>query len=145
MNKYVELKNKQQKEINAFPLGCCFNQEQFEEMMEKWNLKPTDTKKIYFIGAGCYIRKSDKETFETLLIKLEEEKKKAIAEDTTGDGFIYDMFIYELANHEYCITIDLTDTIYALGLSIDAINKDERLQHGLTKAVKDYLADQRKY
>lgn len=51
------------------------------------------------------------------------------------------MFYTELANHEYCITYDLTDTIYALGLSVDEINADKRLLHGLNKAVKQYLKD----
>lgn len=34
-NLYLELKNKHQKEMNAFPIGACFNQEQFAEMMTK--------------------------------------------------------------------------------------------------------------
>ena len=49
------------------------------------------------------------------------------------------MFIYELANHEYCITYDLEETLNALGLSVEEINADERLLHGLNKAIEDYL------
>ena len=145
MNKYAELKKKQQEEINAFPLGCCFNQKQFEEMMAKWNLKPTDKNKICSIGGGCYIRKADKESFLTLLKNLENEKKKAIAEDTTGDGFIYDMFLYELANHEYCITLDVSDTLSALDISKEEIKKDTRLKHGLNKAIKVYLNNHNRF
>ena len=68
-----------------------------------------------------------------------EEKQDAIAADLTGDGFIFDMFVYELANHEYCITYDLEDTLDALGLTAEQINADKRLTHGLNKAIKHYL------
>lgn len=141
MNKYTELKNKQQEEVNAFPLGAAFSKEQFAEMMRKWGLTEDDTDKIYSIGGGCYIRKSDHTAFHEMLDRHDRERKAAIAADTTGDGYIYDMFYTELANHEYCITYDLEETLYALGLSIDEINADKRLIRGLNKAVKQYLKD----
>lgn len=141
MNKYTELKDSQQEEINAFPLGAAFSNKQFAEMMNKWGLTENDTDKIYSIGGGCYIRKSDHTTFHEMLDRHEKERKDAIAADTTGNGYIYDMFYSELANHEYCITFDLEDTIYALGLSVDEINADNRLLRGLNKALKQYLKD----
>ena len=49
------------------------------------------------------------------------------------------MFLSELANHEYCITYDLEDTLNALGFTIEEINADKRLLHGLKKAKQDYL------
>ena len=77
--------------------------------------------------------------------RLDREKKEAIAADTTGDGIIKDMFLYELANHEYCITYDLEDTLDALALTVDEINADPRLLHGLEKALKQYLKDTESY
>jgi hypothetical protein len=50
MNKYQELREKQQAELNAFPMFFAFNQKQFEEGMKSLGLKPTDTKKIYKMG-----------------------------------------------------------------------------------------------
>jgi hypothetical protein len=55
------------------------------------------------------------------------------------------MFLYELANHEYCITYDLEDTLDALALTVDEINADPRLLHGLEKALKQYLKDTESY
>ena len=49
---YEELKNKHEQEMNAFPLGACFSQKQFEEMMQKWGLTIDDTDKILSIGGG---------------------------------------------------------------------------------------------
>lgn len=111
-NLYRELKNRQQKEMNAFPLGACFCKEQFADMMQKWDLTENDTDKIYSIGYGCYIRKSDHAAFHEMLDRHERERKEAIAADKTGDGYIYQMFLAELADHEYCITYDYEDTVF---------------------------------
>lgn len=53
MNSYTELRNRQQEEFNAFPLGAAFSNAQFDEMMRKWGLEPTDTDKIYRLPGGC--------------------------------------------------------------------------------------------
>ena len=139
MNAYQEMKARQQKEFDAFPMSAAFSNQQFKDMMEKWGLTVNDTDKICSIGGGCYIRKTDKEALCALINRLNNEKENAIAADLTGDGFIFDMFVYELANHEYCITYDLEDTLDALGLTAEQINADKRLTHGLNKAIKHYL------
>lgn len=136
---YEELKNKHQKEMNAFPMGACFSDAQFEEMMAKWGLTVEDTDKILRIGSGCYIRKCDREAFREMFNRFEKETTEAFAADKDGDGYIYQMCLYELANHEYCITYDLEDTLDALGMTYEQVNADARLLHGLKKAIKDYL------
>ena len=74
-NQYQILKDRQHKEFNAFPLGAAFSQTQFTEMMAKWGLEPTDTDKILHVGAGCYIRKTDREAFHALVERLEKKSK----------------------------------------------------------------------
>ena len=123
MNLYRQLKDRHQKEINAFPLGVAFSNKQFEEMMQGWGFTVKDTAKIISIGAGCFIRKTDKEVFLNLLKRHKEELQDAIATDKTGNGFIYDMFYTELANHEYCITHDLEETLDALNLTAEQIGR----------------------
>ncbi len=139
MNAYQQLKNRQQKEFNAFPLGAAFSKEQFAEMMQKWGLTENDTDKIISIGYGCFIRKSDRERFDEMNARLNKEMQDAIAADKTGDGFICDMFYYELANHEYCITYDYEEAFDALGVTETQVNADKRLLRGLEKARKKYL------
>ncbi len=139
MNAYKQLKDRHQKEMNAFPLGAAFSDKQFEEMMQKWGLTVNDADKICSIGGGCFIRKCDKERFFEMTERFKREMQEAIAGDKTGNGFIYDMFLYELANHEYCITYDSEETLDALGLTIDKVNADKRLLRGLQKTRKDYL------
>ncbi|MGN0960756.1 MAG: hypothetical protein ACI4PF_00990 [Christensenellales bacterium] len=136
--KYLELKQKQQKEINDFPFGFAFSNEQFKEMMEKFGLSENDTDKIYSIGAGGYIKKTDADAMHEMFKRHRQEIEEEIEKDKTGTGFIYEMFKYELSNHEYCITYDLEPTLDALGLTLDEINIKENLKNGLKKALKDY-------
>ena len=77
--------------------------------------------------------------------RFKQEKADAIAADKTGDGYIYQMFLYELANHEYCITYDYEDTFDALGLTAEQVNSDKRLLRGLRKATKEYLKHSEDY
>ena len=46
------------------------------------------------------------------------------------------MFYSELTNHEYGYTRDLTNTLDALGYTIDDINADKRLTKGLYNATR---------
>lgn len=142
---YKELIDRQQKEYNAFPIGACFNQKQFQEMMAKWGITVNDTKKILSLGGGSYIRLTDAKAYNEMLLRFAKEKDEAIAADKTGDGFIYEMFLYELANHEYCITYDIDEVLDAVGLRAEDIAKDKRLQHGLKKAQKEYLKNSEDY
>lgn len=137
-NQYQELKDKHQKEFNEFPIGFAFSDEQFKEQMEKLGLTADDEDKIVGIGAGGFIRKDDVDKFNDMNARHRAEEEEAIKNDTTGEGYIKDMFDYELANHEYGYTYDLTDTLASLGLSMEDINKDKRLQNGLNLALKRY-------
>ena len=145
MNTYQILKDRQQAEFNKFPLGAAFNQKQFEEMMNKWNLTVDDTDKICSIGFGCCIRKDDKDAYLEMVKRHKQERLDAVASDKTGNGYIKDMFLYELANHEYCITYDLEDTLDALCLTVEQVNADKRLLNGLNKAIKQYLKNYKDY
>lgn len=137
-NTYTILKQKHQTEVDNFPIGFAFSDKQFEEAMEKLGLKVTDTDKVLSIGGGGFIRKTDSEAFGNMFERHEKEMKEAIEADTTGEGFILGMFDYELANHEYCITWELDDTLRALDLTIDEVKASPALSHGLKLARSKY-------
>ena len=131
MSKYTELKAKHQAEVDAFPLGFAFNQKQFDEMMTKWGLKPTDIREILSIGGGGYVRRTDADAMNKMFARHRAEHKAAMQDDE----YLYEMFNYELANHEYSYTYDLTDTLEALGLTIEEINADPRMADALKRAI----------
>jgi len=137
MNTYLELKEKHQKEFNNFPIMFAFSNKQFEEGMKKLGLEPTDTDKIYGLsGTGGFYLKTDADTLHKMFDRHNKEMSEAIKADTTGDNFIFAMFDYELGNHEYGYTGRISDTIESLGMTIEEINNDKRLLHGLNKACK---------
>lgn len=136
MNSYSTLRERQQKEVNDFPMFFAFSNKQFEEGMKSLGLDPGDTKKIYSIGAGGYIRKTDSDALHAMFDRHTKEMADAIAADETGEGFIFDMFNYELANHEYGYTGDPEPTLDALGMTMEEVKADSRLLHGWKLAVR---------
>ncbi len=136
MNAYAELRTRQQKEFNAFPMKYAFNQKQFERGMKELGLEPTDTDKIYKSPGGGFYRKTDAPALHEMIERFDREMQEAIAADPTGEGFILDMFDYELSNHEYWYTMDITETVESIGLTMDEINADERLHKGLILAIE---------
>lgn len=131
MSKYSELKSRHQAEVDAFPLGFAFSESQFNEMMEKWGLTPEDTDKIYHIGMGGYVRKCDADAMHEMFDRHQAEHEAAMQDDE----YLFSMFNYELANHEYCVTYDVTDALDALGLTIEEVNADPRMASALKRAI----------
>ncbi len=115
----------------------AFSQEQFSEGMAALGLKPTDTDKIYKAPGGGFYRRQDGPRLEAMMERFDRELADAIADDETGDGFIYEMFLYELDNHEYGYTMDTEDTLRALGYTAKEILGNPRLKRGIEKAVTE--------
>ena len=135
MNEYLKMKDRHEKEFSEFPMVFAFSKKQFKEGMNKLGLEPTDTDKVYKSIGGGFYKKIDEKRLTDLLDRHSKEIDNAIKADKIGDGFIYDMFNYELGNHEYCYTLDATDTLNALGLPLKEIRRSESLTNGLTQAT----------
>ena len=138
MNKYVQLQEAKQKEFNAFPMAFAFSEKQLKEGLEKLSITKDEA---VGIGAGGFIRKADVEAFKALLKKWQDAEAEAIANDKTGEGFIKDMFVYELGNHEYAYTGNATDAIQTLGLTYAEIEKNSALNKGFVLACKEVMAE----
>lgn len=135
MNKYEEMRQRHQAEANALPIHWAFTEEQFNEELKKMGLKRSDKGKLCRVFDGfCLV--SDAKMIADTLIRHHEEEKAAIEADTTGDGFIKDMFLYELRNHEYTYTLETDETVEACGFTPEKVEADERLKHGLEAACK---------
>ncbi len=138
-NQYTDLKQRQQEEFDAFPMQFAFSKEQFAEGMKKLGLDPAATDKIYKASGGGFYRREDSQRFAEMMDRFEKELEAAIAADKTGDGFIYEMFLSELQNHEYGYTGELGDTLDALDCTMEDIQADSRLSHGLDKAMRKIM------
>ena len=139
MNQYADLKQRQQQEFGTFPMQYAFSNQQFAEGMAALGLKPADTDKIYKVPGGGFYRREDGSRLKTMMDRFDQELNEAVAGDKTGDGFIYEMFLYELENYEYGCTMDLSETLDALGYTPEDIQADPRLSHGLERARLEIL------
>lgn len=143
MNTYAELRNRHQERVNALPIMWAFSMEQFRKEMQRMGV--TNKSEIVSIGNGGYMRKEDAPLLDTTFKAIDAEMKAAIEADPDGTGFIKDMFLYELANHEYCITYDLKPTLDACGLAEDEVLNTPRLMNGLKLATEEYLRNSKDY
>tara|TARA_R110002110_G_scaffold2750_2_gene13174 strand:+ start:141 stop:536 length:396 start_codon:yes stop_codon:yes gene_type:complete len=112
---YNELKEKHQTSRDAFTgIFYAFSNSQFNEGMAKLGLSgDTDLRKIASIGNGGYLLKEKSQAFQDLIKSFSRDMDKLRANPPE----LLAALIYELRNHEYCITYDPKDALYALGLT----------------------------
>jgi len=135
-NKYGIWYNKRQKEINNIPFGFAFDDKQFDKMLIKMGLTQENYKtELLSIGGGGFIKKSDSEEMHETF----DRHHKELEENLKDEDFLYDAFRFELANHEYCIREDVTDTLECLELTEEDIEENPMMKRVLKKAIKDYM------
>ena len=137
MNRYADMKRRQQQEFGAFPMQFAFNDRQFAEGMAALGLEPTDTDKVYKAPGGGFYRKEDGPRLKEMMDRFDRELQSAIAADETGDGFIYEMFLAELNGHEFGYTMDTEEALDALGYTAEEVLGDPRLKRGIEKAATE--------
>lgn len=115
---------------NAF---FAFSKKQFSEGLQKLKCQETD---LFSIGGGGYILKASAAEYERLAQSIEQEREQAIADPETGATFAFEMFSYELQNHEYCYTGDVSETLDALGYTVEEIRNNQTLQDALERACR---------
>lgn len=140
-NAYATLKAEHQKRVNALPIKFAFSNAQFGKAMQELGLSPADTDKVYKLGStGGFYRREDSALIFGTFAQNEKEMQEAIAADPDGSGFVKDMFLYELDNHEFGYTGDLEDTLDALGYTEDEVENNPALRRGLHIAVQEIWA-----
>ena len=139
MCKYLELKRENQKKFDDFAKDniywiFAFCDREFNNKLDELGLKRDE---ITSIGAGGFIKDVNIKAYNALYHSLTNE----IVQIKNDDEELKQAFIYELANHEYCITYDLDDTLDALGLTRKELQDDVRLALIMNKACETYLSN----
>lgn len=123
----------------------AFSKRQFDEGMKKLLLDPEgDAERIRRTPAGGFILADKVDSWTELIEAFVKEIRSEAAADQTGEGFIYDMFYSELANHEYGYTGRIEDALDALPFYLDEIRADIALPHGLKKAMQSLMEEREK-
>ena len=136
---YKKYKENRQNNFNKLPIYWAFGEQQFQELLKKLNLQDTkeDLKKLVTIGNGGLMLKCD--------LPLLDEHCRTFSKDklffwlTHNYKFAYGALRYEMNNHEYYYTGDITDTLDCLDLTLDDIAKNAYLKLAYLRARKDYI------
>ena len=99
-------------------------------------MKDNYSKLLKLPGGGFILKEKGKE-WDALFKKFRTEEQSMIDADTTGANYIKDMFVYEMENHEYSYTGDITDTLRSLDMTLDKINANEALLNGFRLARQE--------
>lgn len=86
---YLDLKERQQKEFNDFPIAYAFNEKQLEEALAK--LGATKEECVTLYGHGDILKKTDVKPFKDMMIRHMNELKEAM-KDTALTGREMQMF-----------------------------------------------------
>ncbi len=135
--KYIEMQKRQQDEMNAFLdkyAFFAFSNDQVKEGLRKLHIPEDQAKtKLCAIGGGGYVLKEKLPDLKDLAEKHSKERDTAKRDPAA----LYEMFCYELANHEYAYTGEVEETLQALGLDSEDLEKDPIAKEALQRACKD--------
>ena len=71
---------------------------------------------------GGFIRKTDKEAYKQLWLKIEKQEDEFLKDKKN----LFEALIYELGNHEYAYTHDVTDTLSCLNLKWETMTEEQK-------------------
>lgn len=118
---YSEMKQAHSEEFNAFEgIFFAYSYPQFTKGMAKVRLQPEEIEKIVRFTAGFYALKTRVPALKEMLNRHDDE----LTQLRKDHKQLLAAIVYELCNHEYCITYDETDALEALGLTIEEVPEE---------------------
>ena len=142
MNLYRAQQTAQQRRMSEFVSKYAFfafDENQFNEGLEKLGIAPGTEGALVSIPGGGYVLADKAQDFTDLLKSFRRERADAIRDTETGAQFAYDMFRASLNDSEYSYSEDAEDTLYSLGYDLQDIEADPVLKTAFEKACKDIL------
>lgn len=115
---YLDLLDKQRKEISDFPIAYAFDEKQLKAALEK--LGATREECVTVFGHGDIVKKEDAPKFMAMLKRHTKEVQDALNDPEFAEA----AFLYEMDNHEYAINWDGDwDVLNCFGLDEDDLVK----------------------
>lgn len=138
---YREMRDRHQAEFNAFAdkhIFFAYDDKQFDEGLARFGLARTkeDMKKLVRIESGAYMLRERVPELKADYERRHAELVAACDADRTGEGFLYQMFLCELMDHEFCYTMDPEEAVECTPYTLEEIEADPRLSHALEKAMR---------
>ena len=138
---YAMLSCSAQERFNNLPIIFifAFSKEQFAEKLAEGckSIGVTDPKtELSSIGGGGYIKRTDLHLFRDVCDANEKERNEFLSDMNN----LEEAFLYELGNHEYCITYNDAETWEAVGLDPKTATLEQ--QGAYADARSEYLSQE---
>lgn len=136
MESYQQIKARHQADVDAFPLGAAFSNEQLAEMMEKFGLPNDKTgySQIVSLGYGCFIKKSDAPAWREMC----ERHNREIKEFRKDRKELKKALFYEFGNHESQFSLNEETICNCVGLDWEEVQKDEELHKLFNDTYREF-------
>lgn len=129
---YLDLVERQRKELEEFPIAYAFNGKQLKEAIEKLGATKEE---VTTLGYGTVIKRSDIAALDILM----ENHRHELSEAMKDKDFAYAAFLFEMDNHEYAINFDGDAEVLACFNLVYAQLDDLDLEDVFQKAARDHL------
>ena len=130
---YLDLKERQQPEVNDFPIAYAFNDEQLKEALVKLGVDSTK-ECVSVFGHGDIVRREDAPKLVAMLKRHTKEVHEALKDEDFAEG----AFRYEMDNHEYAINWDGDDDILGcFSLTFEKL-KEMKLEDAYRRARRSH-------
>ena len=130
---YIDFKERQQQEVNNFPIAYAFNDEQLQRALEKLGVEST-RECVTVFGHGDIVKKEDAPKLVAMLRRHTKEMQEALLDETFAEA----AFLYEMDNHEYAINWDGDDDVLnCFGLDFEKL-KEMNLIGAYNRARKSH-------
>lgn len=121
MKTYNDIRQENQERVNSFEgLFYAFSNNQLEEGLGKLGLTMDNIDQIVSIGHGGYILKNRVQALTDMIFQNDLARKQL----KKDKKLLLEALVFELRNHEYCYTGDMTDALDALGLKFEDVPSD---------------------
>lgn len=135
MNQYREMMKRHSAEIQAISAKFAFSVAKINEQLCALGLERSSTNEVCIVGdTGLFYVGSNAALYCETYARQHQELEDAISADKTGTGFIFQMLLAALIDHEYAFTEDCEEALTALGYSMADIEAEPRFKRALRKA-----------
>ena len=127
---YQEMKQRHQERVNEFPMKFAFSPSQAREALEALGCPAKDC--IRFKN-GMIIMRKDRPELDRMFAEMDAEMSAAMEDDK----FMIRAIEHELANHEFCYTMEKRETVEALNLDLS----DKRTERLFNIGEHNYMSE----
>lgn len=130
---YLDLMEKQQKELTDFPIVYAFSGMQLKEALNKLGAKKEEC--VTYFGHGDILKRTDVPALKEMMARHREELLAALNDEEFAEA----AFLYEMDNHEYAINWTGDEDVLACFYLDEKLLYEKGLDRAYRRARKKHM------